>query len=598
MGDFFSMIGSMRNLYNRQYFIHSIIVFIIMNVFFWGTVGDISSSGKLLFVRKSMMCAIALYIAQFVVRQPFFHRRWLANFLFMGWWYSFAVIKYFAIDKGGAALYENEIFIGTYGTAAFIVLQYYFEKYINESRALLVADAFQLLLCLPPVITYVHYWVYGYPIIYEEMLAVYNTNYKETIEWCSTYMGWGNVLLIAAGIMGIYAFLHFFRVKMSRKYDIDIKPRNPYIVLLVVAALLYYPLLTLSKTDCVGHFFLAAKYSRDIKNYSQDISEKYNSIQFVNNAQVCDSPHTIIMMIGESACRDLMKAYNTDYPYDNTPWLSQCKDNDDFIVYTNAYACQSLTQQVLQNALTEKSYYNDKSFLEAMNIIDVAKKKGYKTYWITNLGGEDGASAFSLIADRADSVIHTNGEYDDSMLDGLKQIDSNENNFIILHGRGTHAAYAERYPKEKAVFEGDSREAEYSNALLYVDTFLKNVYNYGSEHLNLQVMVYYSDHGENLQTGHGPSDHSFDKVRIPMFIYMGNEYQNKNRDKFQYLLSRKDSFYTNDMIYNTLCGILNAESNYYDAGEDFSSAAYKYHLEDLWTFGREVKVARDPFLNK
>ena len=72
-----------------------------------------------------------------------------------------------------------------------------------------------------------------------------------------------------------------------------------------------------------------------------------------------------------------------------------------------------------------------------MNIIDIAKKKGYKTYWITNLAGEDSASTFSLIAERADKIIHTDGEYDDSMLDGLKQIDSSENNFIVLHGLGT-----------------------------------------------------------------------------------------------------------------------------------------------------------------
>ena len=64
------------------------------------------------------------------------------------------------------------------------------------------------------------------------------------------------------------------------------------------------------------------------------------------------------------------------------------------------------------------------------------------------------------------------------------------------------------------------------------------------------------------------------------------------------MLSRKDDFYTNDMIYNTLCGILNAESNYYDAGEDFSGKDYKYRLDDLWTFGKEVKVDGDPFLNK
>ena len=588
----------MRKIYNRQYFVHSIVVLLLMNSFFFLTIGDISSSGKFLFIRKSIACAIAIYVTQFVVQQPFFNKRWLLSFLFMGWWYLFAFIKCIVIDGDRVGIYEKEIFIGTYGAAVFIVLQYYFETCINKKSALLLIDAFLLLLCIPPVITYIHYFIYGYPIIYEEMLAVYNTNVKEAMEWGISYIGYGNILLSFIGMVGIYAFVHYLRLKVSSGYKNEKTPRNKYVVLAVVLALFYYPLLTLSKADCVGHFVLAAKYSNDIKYYSQNIAEKYNTIQFVNDAKICDTPHTVIMVIGESACRDLMKAYNANYRYNNTPWLGQCKDDSNFIVFTNAYACQSLTQQVLENALTEKSYYNDKSLLESMNIIDIAKKKGYKTYWITDLEGANSASTFSLIAERADNVIHTNGEYDESMLDGLKQIDSTENNFIVLHRRGTHSAYAERYPKEKAVFAEENRESEYSNALCYVDDFLKNVYDYGIEHLNMQVMLYYSDHGENLQTGHGPSDHSFDKVRIPMFIYLGNEYQNKNRDKFQYLLSRKDSFYTNDMIYNTLCGMLHAESNYYDAGEDLSSAAYKYHLDDLWTFGKEVKVARDPFLNK
>ena len=74
------------------------------------------------------------------------------------------------------------------------VLQYYIEKYANNKSVFLVGDALLLLLCMSPVITYVHYLIYGYPIIYEEMLAVYNTNIKEAMEWCVSYVGWGNIL--------------------------------------------------------------------------------------------------------------------------------------------------------------------------------------------------------------------------------------------------------------------------------------------------------------------------------------------------------------------------------------------------------------------
>ena len=171
----------MHKLYNRQYFIHSIIVLLIMNLFFFLTMGDISSSGKFLFVRKSIVCAIAIYAVQFVLQYPFFHKRWAVNFLFFGWWYLFAFLKCIVIGGVGSGIYEKEIFIGTYGTAGVISLQYYIEKYTNNKSALFVLDAFLLLLCMPPVITYAHYLIYGYPIIYEEMMAVYNTNIKEAV---------------------------------------------------------------------------------------------------------------------------------------------------------------------------------------------------------------------------------------------------------------------------------------------------------------------------------------------------------------------------------------------------------------------------------
>ena len=586
----------MFRLFNKQYAIHSVMALVMMNLFFFGTLGDISSTGKFLFIRKSIVCAIAIYATQMLVQRSFFNRTWYGSLLFVVWWYLFAVLKYFVIDGGEIGLYEKEIFIGTYGAAAFIAVQYFCNEYVNKKAVIWGVDFFRILLCLPPVITYIHYSIYGYPIVYEEMLAVYNTNFREAIGWAITYLGLSKAVMLVSGGAALYACLHYLRIKLGRNYEKVGKPRNKYLVIAVIIALFYYPLMTLSKTDCVGFYFMAMKYSHDIKSYSQDIAEKYNSIQFVNDIQVCDSPHTIIMVIGESTGRDLMKVYNDEYLYNNTPWLNECKNNNDFIVFSNAYACQSLTQQVLQNALTEKSYYNDKKFLESMNIVDIAKKKGYKTYWITNLEGDNSASTFALVASRSDRVIYTHGEYDDAMLDGLSQINPNDNNFIIMHGNGTHAAYTERYPKERTVFMEDSRAAEYSNAVHYVDSFLRKVYSYGVDNLNMQVMVYYSDHGENLQTGHGPSDHSFDKVRIPMFLYLGREYQNKNQEKFQRVLLSKDAFYTNDMIYNTLSGIMNAESNYYNSEEDISNKEYSRRLEDLWTFGKEVKVSDDPFL--
>ena len=444
--------------------------------------------------------------------------------------------------------------------------------------------------------TIVHYKIYGQPIIYEEMLAVYHTTFREAVEWVSTYVGIANSILLLFCMIIVLMGSYALRSRLIRCHEDDQPPRNKYFVVFAAVALLYYPCFTLAGTDWVKDYVLAVRYSRSIRHYENYVSEAKNTIEMISGTQVSDRPHTVVMVIGESAGRDYIKSYTPEFPYDNTPWLDACKNNPDFIVFTNAYGCHSLTQQVLENALTEKSQYNRKTFLESMNLIDIAKKKGYKTYWITNMTGGNSASTFSLVASRADQIYQEESAYDDNMLKFLSKIDPTENNFIIFHGNGSHAAYRARYPKERTVFYDNNVEAQYSNAIRFVDDFLKYIHEYGVQHLNLQVMIYYSDHGENLLTGHGPSDHSFDKVRIPMFVYLGSEYQTNNLEKYNRLTANKEAFFTNDMIYNTFSGLIDAESNFYDSAEDLSAADYAHSLKDLYTFGGVVKVAEDPFL--
>ena len=81
-----------------------------------------------------------------------------------------------------------------------------------------------------------------------------------------------------------------------------------------------------------------------------------------------------------------------------------------------------------------------------------------------------------------------------------------------------------------------------------------------------------------------------------MFLYLGNEYQKNNPTKAKILQDRVNTFFTNDMLYNTLSGIINAESNYYIPNEDLTNPAYNYTADDLWTFGNTIKVSEDTLL--
>ena len=50
------------------------------------------------------------------------------------------------------------------------------------------------------------------------------------------------------------------------------------------------------------------------------------------------TPGTILVIIGESASSDHMKAYQAEYPYDDTPWMSSMMEKDAISSHTRTPA--------------------------------------------------------------------------------------------------------------------------------------------------------------------------------------------------------------------------------------------------------------------
>lgn len=585
--------------FQKIYFRDALAMLAVMLAVFFLTEKDVSASGIGLFVRKSIVCSLALCIAQAVVKERFFSKHWLLAHGLICWEYMYIFVQAVFINAGALGqIYENEIFLGSYGAIGFIFLQYIQENYVINKFWAVFLDVPKAALTLIPVITVIHWLIYGYNITFEEMTAVQQTSFREAAEWLMVYVGVLPAIMLALCLCAEMWFFYILR-QHSQKNEYTISSsalRNKYFVMAFAVLAFYYPIRIIADSDWTGQYVHAAAYAKNISQYMENVDAKSVGIGFSDVDMISTKPHTVVVVIGESANRDKLHVYNDDYQYADTPWMEQNKLDEKFIFFSNAYACQSMTLQVLEQALTEKSAYNDADLLEAMNFVDIARAKGYKTYWITNLSGGDAGSFFAMIASRADYLFREPAAYDDNMLKFLAYINPQENNLVIFHGNGSHARYKDRYPQEKAVFDDGSVESEYADSIRYVDDFLKQIYDFGVENLNLQFMLYFSDHGENLKTGHGPSDKDFAKVRIPVMIYTSQEYMQNNPDMRNALYQHKDDFFTNDMMYNTICGMLKARSTFYDAKEDLSSPTFAYGLEDLLTFGTKARVADDPAL--
>ena len=128
---------------------------------------------------------------------------------------------------------------------------------------------------------------------------------------------------------------------------------------------------------------------------------------------------------------------------------------------------------------------------------------------------------------------------------------------------------------------------------MYTDYILKSVYEYGKKYLNLQAMIYCSDHGENMQYGHTTAHFTFDMVRIPMFVYLSETYRNKYQDRAKNLNNNKDAIFTNDLMFDTVCGIMSLPNNFYKRKYDLSDEQYDLPLEAAVTNHGKTKISED-----
>lgn len=505
--------------------------------------------------------------------------------------------------------FANDFLFGLFLFMGLSALHYLVTLPLKWTRLSSLAFAIlNTLLCLIPFIQIAYYCTTWHCLTPASLLAIYMTNPEEAFGFVKN----------AAGMLGLVGMATFFILwtliaywaNRGMRKIVDMNASRPLrqgvlIVALIVFAI-YVPFFLWPKTCIVHNWHDVEEYVQEMQEYNTKHKEIFDSFNLtIQDTAAKETPGTIILVIGESSSRNYMKVYNHNFPYDDTPWQEQmAADDDHFLLFTNAYSSYVQTVPTLERALSERNQYDDKPFLDSANILDVAKKAGYTTTWISNQGvfGQYD-TAISLVAKTADQArwAHESYEfsdrYDEAVLPLLKTVDPSKNNFIVIHIMGSHIYYNDRYPHEFSKWKKgpypDGAEA-YANSQLYTDYVLKEIYKYGKDNLNLQAMVYFSDHGESLNKSHNPDTFDFDMTHIPLWIYLAPSYTAKYPDTFKNLANRRSQYWTNDLLYDMLTGLMHAPSNRYDPSRDFSHAAYRFNAHNLTTLLGEQQIVWDP----
>ena len=121
----------------------------------------------------------------------------------------------------------------------------------------------------------------------------------------------------------------------------------------------------------------------------------------------------------------------------------------------------------LTYALTEKNQYNQVKPEDAYSLTEVAQAAGFSTYWYSNQTRYGAwATPVTEIGSTAQHQVWLNGEIGESSYaayhDGLlvekaaKDLSQAENALIVIHLKGEHTKYPDRYPAEFAKFTGSA----------------------------------------------------------------------------------------------------------------------------------------------
>lgn len=590
--------------YINFYLFFALLLYILSYFFYIKFSHGLGHKAQYLQLRRFLPCAVLAVLPMYIINASLTSSFYLVD-VFIGWMWiiTYPLFYYLTYHKSSSDFgFHLDTVFGLYfmgWSLSLKALLVYFN--IFPIITLTLISAIEFIILLIPVCQWIYYHLYHTCINDEGLTLILETDHNETIEFFKSLPLFLQIFtpILTTVSFGViwYCNLTFTTVTLTYNWQL---PVLAAVFIFLTAYLWNLKKGVFIRTGIIELYLDVQSYIKETATYKTKLEERLQALQVTLNNPV-KVPSTIILVIGESASRDYMSAF-TDYPKNTTPWLKEMSNHPNFLLFPNTYACKDQTVPVLQHALTEANQYNDKKFYESCSVIDIAKKAGYKTYWFSNQGHIGSAeTAITLVANTADKAEWTKQnlnqyQYDGALLENLKQVNPNENNFIILHLMGSHFNFINRYPQNFAKFSISGKYdliPNYLDSLVYTDFVLKQVLEYGKNNLNLDALVYFSDHATIPDKRRSPNFSGFANVRIPFFTYLSDKYIRNNPDIYNNLKNNQNKYFTNDLIYDFMCGIFNIKSNHYDDSNSLSSLNYKHSLESLKTNLGKIYIKDD-----
>ncbi len=586
-------------------------IFIIAEIFLFSIYyilsSQIADNTFYLQLRRFLPCALGISVAIFFWKKFNFPIINLTTHIIITlfWIVTFPLCYYLTFSSNTVNISNHfDIVFGAYSfvftSILYILLNSFFKN--HKSFPNVILSVFQLILLFIPLLQIVYYFYYNTPITTAAALAFLQTNQKEASEYILQTLGYTGIIATATFAIILFILLY----KSNKLPDIKIKYTKTSIIILVIilAAIGSYSSKMVFRTGVLQSYTFADIYLKSSQKFASYHDSNFKNLIVSPDKPAFSKPSTIIVVIGESAGRDFMSAYKKT-KNNTTPWLKEMRKYDNFTLFNHAYTSWGQTVPSLERALTEKNQYNNIEFNQSITWIDIAKKAGYKTYWFSNQGTiSDADTPITLVAKTADHsywledtlAISDKVKYDGDLIEYLKNVNPNQNNFIVFHLMGSHENCFNRYPPEENLFAlSDERDLilTYDNTLAYTDKFLKNLFIATKNNFNLQALLYFSDHGGDPYYKRHPDKSGFRSLRIPFFIYTSDEYIKLYPNTYETMKKNENQYFTNDLMYEVVCNLLQITSNHYNSENSILSPDYKFNQNNLTTMLGKRKLTED-----
>ena len=376
------------------------------------------------------------------------------------------------------------------------------------------------------------------------------------------------------------------------------------ILLILVVSGLKFP--ATFNCHAVGLIRETKKELDNYKMYGQQSKERERKLSRMDVRLAQKEPGIYLLIIGESETRDHMSVYG--YSHKTTPWLETETEKPETILFQNAFSNHTHTVPVLTYSLTEKNQYNKMKLAEAFSIVEIAKAAGYKTYWISNQQRwgvyETPITQIIISADKqfwcnhASEKGYKTSSFDGNLVTCIPDLSDVSHAFVVVHLMGCHGGYKDRYPSEYALETSDDEQVKtYDSAVYYNDAALRQITETLSRYPHFKGWIYMSDHGEDPDThsGHDASKFTWRKARIPLIMHFSDGFISENPEIFETLSAHRESYWTNDLLYDLMLSVLGIENTPHRATHlDLASPSYDRTKGNTLTLHGKERISEAP----